>query len=95
MRSRAPKIRKCYTFYGRVQAVGFRWRAQHAANLYGVTGWVGNNPFGSVSMEIQGTQEQIDQVIRVLNSDDYIRIDHMEIRETPPEPEERSFRVAY
>ena len=48
-------------FNGWVQGVGFRYRARHAANLYGVTGWVRNDPDGSVTMEIQGTEEQIRQ----------------------------------
>ena len=34
------KIRIHYSFYGRVQGVGFRYRAAHAAQLYGLTGTV-------------------------------------------------------
>ena len=56
-------IRKRIAFYGWVQGVGFRYRARHAAELYGTTGWVRNEYDGSVTMEIQGTEEQIDQVI--------------------------------
>ena len=33
-------IRKHFFFKGRVQGVGFRYRAQNAASLYSVTGWV-------------------------------------------------------
>lgn len=32
-------IRRHITFYGWVQGVGFRYRARHAAELYGCTGW--------------------------------------------------------
>ena len=46
-------IRKKIVFYGWVQGVGFRYRAYHAANSFGATGWVKNNYDGSVSMEIQ------------------------------------------
>ena len=35
-------LRKHITFYGWVQGVGFRYRARHAAQLYGCTGWVRN-----------------------------------------------------
>lgn len=33
-------IRKKVFVYGAVQGVGFRYRAEHAANMLGVTGWV-------------------------------------------------------
>ena len=32
-------IRKKVFVYGAVQGVGFRYRAEHAANMLGVTGW--------------------------------------------------------
>ena len=32
-------IRKKVFVYGAVQGVGFRYRAEHAANILGVTGW--------------------------------------------------------
>lgn len=88
-------IRKYIRFYGQVQAVGFRWRAMEAARAYGATGWVRNEYDDSVSMEIQGTKEQIDDVIAALHRGAYIRIDYMEDREIAPKPEERAFRVQY
>ena len=88
-------IRRRITFYGSVQAVGFRWRAMEAARLHGATGWVRNDPYGSVTMEIQGTQRMIRQVIEALERGAYIRIDHMESKDIPLEEDERSFRVAY
>ena len=93
--SGSDRVRKHIQFYGCVQAVGFRWRAMNAAKLYGATGWVRNEYYGSVTMEIQGTEFQIEQVIRSLQNDDYIRIDHMETKVIPLDDEERSFRVAY
>ena len=55
-------IRKQIRVYGSVQGVGFRYRTEHAAESVGATGWVRNDPDGSVFMEIQGTEEQIDKV---------------------------------
>ena len=43
--------RRHISFYGWVQGVGFRYRARHAAELYGCTGWVRNEWDGSVTME--------------------------------------------
>ena len=85
--------RKHITFTGSVQGVGFRWRARHAANLYGCTGWVRNEWDGSVTMEIQGSEEQIDMVLKAINNGRYIEIDNMESRTIPVNEEERSFRT--
>ena len=54
--------RKHIIFHGSVQGVGFRWRARHAADLHGCTGRVNNKRDGTVEMEIQGEEEQIDRV---------------------------------
>ena len=67
-------IRQRIVFRGRVQGVGFRYRARMAAAQIGVTGWVRNNPDGTVTMEIQGTEEQISNVIIAIE-----RIDGCEI----------------
>ena len=64
------KIRQRIQFYGAVQGVGFRYRACHAADAVGATGWVRNEYDGSVLMEIQGTQEQIDSVILMIERGD-------------------------
>ena len=85
-------IRKHLIFSGQVQGVGFRWRAKKAADLYGCTGWVRNDRNGTVSMEIQGTEEQIDQTLQAIEKGRFIRIDHINSRTIPTNPEERSFR---
>ena len=87
------RVRKHITFYGWVQGVGFRYRARHAAQLYGCTGWVRNEWDGSVTMEIQGTEEAIDNVILAIKRGTYIRIEHMDSRMIPVDPNERAFRT--
>ncbi len=86
-------VRRHIVFRGWVQGVGFRYRACHAASLYGCTGWVRNEWDGSVTMEIQGTPDRIEQVIRSIRAGRFIRIEDMESREMPPEKEERGFRA--
>ena len=44
---------------GRVQGVCFRAETQHAAGLYGVTGWVRNRPDGTVEAEIEGPKKDV------------------------------------
>ena len=86
-------VRRHIVFRGWVQGVGFRYCARHAASLYGCAGWVRNEWDGSVTMEIQGTPEQIEQVIRAIRAGRFVRIEDMESRELPPEEEEHSFRA--
>lgn len=88
-------VRKYIRFYGQVQAVGFRWRAMEAARLYCASGWVRNEYDDSVSMEIQGTEKQIDDVVNALERGAYIRIDRMVVKEIALVEDERGFRVKY
>ncbi len=86
-------IRRRIVFYGWVQGVGFRYRARHAADMVGATGWVRNEYDGSVTMEIQGTEEQIDAVILAVERGRYIRIENMDSRTIPLVQDERGFRT--
>ena len=86
-------IRKQIIFYGWVQGVGFRYRARNAAERYGCTGWIHNEYDGSVCMEIQGTEEAIDQVILAIEAGRDIRIENMYVKTLPTQPEERGFRT--
>ena len=85
-------IRRHLIFSGRVQGVGFRYRAAKAAEMYGCTGWVRNDWNGTVTMEIQGTEEQIGRVILAIEKSRYIRIEDVNTRTIPPETGERGFR---
>lgn len=84
--------RKHIIFHGSVQGVGFRWRARHAADLYGCTGWVHNKWDGTVEMEIQGEEEQIDRVIQSINAGRYVFIERMDVKTIPLE-QENGFRT--
>ena len=86
-------IRRHIVFRGWVQGVGFRWRARQAAGLYGATGWVKNEYDGSVVMEIQGTETQIDSVILAIERGSYVRIENLEVRDIPLEEHERGFHA--
>ena len=84
-------LRRQLTFSGDVQGVGFRWRARHAAGAVGATGWVRNNPDGTVTMELQGSEEQIDRVLQTLEQGRYIRITEIRVKKLPVLPDERGF----
>ena len=84
-------VRKRIVFHGWVQGVGFRYRARNAAGLLGATGWVRNEYDGSVTMEIQGTEEQIDGVILAIERGRYVRIEKMDVKTIPVVPHEQGF----
>ena len=86
-------IRKRIVFFGRVQGVGFRYHARYAASLYGCTGWARNEDDGSVTVEIQGTEEDIEKVISDVGHKRFVRIDEMNSVTIPVEPDERGFRT--
>ena len=86
-------IRRHIVFRGWVQGVGFRYRASHAAQQFGCTGWVRNEEDGSVVMEIQGYEEGIDKVILAIERGHYIRIEHMEVTSLAPVKDEYGFRT--
>ena len=86
-------IRRRIIFYGWVQGVGFRYRARHAADLYGCSGWVRNEWDGSVTMEIQGTEEQIDYVILAIEKGRYVRIENMDSKTIPLIEQEHGFHA--
>ncbi len=86
-------MRKHIVFHGTVQGVGFRWRARIAAETLGCTGFCRNEWDGSVLMEIQGTEEQIDAVIRSIAKGTFIRIEKMDEILCPIEEHEYGFRT--
>jgi len=86
-------IRRRIQFFGRVQHVGFRYRARNAADYVGATGWVRNEYDGSVTMEIQGSEEDIDSVILMIEQGRYVQIENMITEELPVAEDERGFRT--
>lgn len=89
------EIRRKIRFYGRVQGVGFRYRARYAAESLRLTGWVCNEEDGTVSMEVQGEEASIDRMLQMLQQDRYIEIVDMDIKNLVTQEDERSFEVRY
>lgn len=52
---------------GRVQGVSFRYNTQSVAKSLSLTGWVRNEPDGSVTAVAEGSQESLEQFLRFLN----------------------------
>ncbi|HEY0952072.1 acylphosphatase [Nocardioides sp.] len=52
------------TVTGRVQGVSFRYAAEREATRLGVTGWVRNEPDGSVAAHAEGDPGAVDAFVR-------------------------------
>ena len=90
----AGKVRKHIYFSGRVQGVGFRYRAAFSARALKLTGWVKNLTDGRVEMEVQGKEYLIWQFLKRLQNEKYIVITHVDITERPVRDDEVQFSVS-
>ncbi len=80
-------------FFGRVQGVGFRYTAYHAATSAGATGWVHNEWDGSVLMQIQGNVAQISRVVKTIEERIFIGIERIEKKAIDVDCKEYGFSV--
>lgn len=60
-------VRKFARVEGKVQGVGFRYFVQISAHRLNITGWVKNELDGTVSIEMQGTEEQLKSLEKIIN----------------------------
>ena len=58
---------RTFRVVGRVQGVGFRWFTRDAARREGLSGWVRNEPDGSVEAFAEGDREALDRFEVKLN----------------------------
>ncbi|WP_458459448.1 acylphosphatase [Pseudobutyrivibrio sp.] len=88
-------VRYHMVFSGRVQGVGFRYKANYIADQYRLTGYVKNEYDGSVTVEIQGSEQEIYMFLKSLANDRYIDIYDLKKEKIPVEDDERGFIVQY
>jgi acylphosphatase len=87
--------RRAVVFFGRVQGVGFRATTRGVARGRRVTGWVRNEPDGSVRAEIQGEPAEIDACLDELRRRMSRRIDRETAHAVPLEASETGFSVQH
>ena len=80
-------------FFGRVQGVGFRYRAYYAAVQLKLSGWVRNLYDGTVEMEAQGEADVIDALVWALDQGRLIRIEGIDSQEKSVDKKETDFRI--
>ena len=86
-------IRKHYIFYGNVQGVGFRYRAYYEASRRGISGWVRNLYDGTVEMEAQGEEDEINALVWAIDQSRPIRIEGIDAENIPVKITENDFRM--
>lgn len=62
----AMNERRRVTYRGNVQGVGFRATARGLARGRAVTGWVRNEPDGTVMVEVQGDRAAVEELLAAL-----------------------------
>lgn len=78
------RLMRSFRIRGRVQGVGFRWYVREAAVRSGITGWVRNEPDGSVSVEAEGSPEALDRFgQRLRDAPPPARVDEMIVSDAP------------
>jgi acylphosphatase len=80
-------------FTGRVQGVFFRATAQEIAAGLAVTGWVRNEPDGSVRCVVEGEAGELDRFVAALERAKRGNITGRELRTAPATGEFTSFEI--
>lgn len=79
-------VRKRVIVHGRVQGVFFRDTTRRTAESRGVSGWVRNNPDGSVEAVFEGAEEAVDSMVRFAREGPRgAMVEHVEVRDERPE----------
>lgn len=89
------KIHYSIQIYGRVQNVGFRYFVVIKAGEYQITGTVKNEPDGTVVVEAEGTEEQVDIFLAdIKKGPGWARVDDVKVTQLPV-TDYKGFRVVY
>ena len=73
------------TVTGQVQGVFFRAQTRERAGRLGVTGWVRNDPDGSVSAHFEGDQEAVATIVEWCHEGPpHARVERVDVQEVEP-----------
>lgn len=81
---------------GRVQRVGFRFFSQYLAAQLHITGFAKNLSNGMVELKIQGKEEDLDHMVKLIKQGNrIIRVDNIEIENIAVKDNENKFQILY
>ncbi|MCL4220440.1 MAG: acylphosphatase [Phycisphaerales bacterium] len=87
--------RRAVIYKGRVQGVGFRATARELARRLPVSGWVRNEPDGSVRLEVQGDELDIARLLALIRRERGMFITAEQTGELDPVLDEVGFDIRY
>jgi len=89
-------IQASATVHGRVQGVGFRYSARSRAARLGLTGWVRNEPDGTVSVVCEGPRDKVGEFISWLRQGPPMaHVTNVDVRKKDASGTFRNFKVAF
>ena len=81
---------------GHVQGVYFRAFTRDEGVRLGVTGWVRNNPDGTVECFAQAPEDKIEAFVRFLHQGSPgAKVEGVQIRDETPQPRLKGFEIRY
>lgn len=94
--SMEKKVRAYAVISGRVQGVFFRLETKHAADGYGVFGWVRNKRDGTVEAVFEGDKEKVLSVLEWCKHGPPVsRVQHVDVTWEAYTGEFNSFSIRY
>jgi acylphosphatase len=91
---KSSSLARRFLVRGRVQGVGFRWFVEREAHILQISGWVRNNPDGSVEVLAMGSPTQLSGLrSRLQEGPRAARVDSVEELESEPVAGLDSFQV--
>jgi acylphosphatase len=79
-------VRRHVIVHGDVQGVFFRDSCRERASSRGVSGWVRNNPDGTVEAVFEGDGEAVDSLVRFCQEGPRgAQVEHVDVSEEEPE----------
>ena len=84
------KVARHVCVIGRVQGVFFRAWTREQADRLDLAGWVCNRPDGSVEAHLEGSEQQVAELIELLRrGPSGARVDDLDVAEVEPENRDR------
>ncbi len=89
-------LRKEIIVVGMVQGVGWRYHCLRVAQRFDITGYVKNEPDGTVKIVVEGRDDEVEEFIKYLQSSNYPgHVKSWKINNFAYTGEFKNFRVRY
>lgn len=87
-------VRYHLVIHGKVQGVGYRFFAQQQASYHRIKGWVKNNDDGTVEVDAEGTNGDINAFLNALKKGSgFSRVTTIDIHEIQEPSPYKSFKI--